>query len=234
MEKLSWLFEPKPHEALAALYRSGDLAQMLPEVHALYGVPQVAEHHPEIDTGVHIEMCLQVAEDLELSPAAKFAVLVHDLGKALTPRSEWPRHFEHERRGVPPVEAICERLAVPPAFERLALLVCEHHLMMHRILEARATTVVQFLADTGMERDATLLADFTGACEADKRGRLGLMHKVYRQGAFLRDARRAIEGLPLPAGTSPQDIDPAIQKRHRERLDVVRPLMHKYLPSAAD
>lgn len=232
MTQLEWLFEPKPHESLAILHRTGDLALVLPEVEALYGVPQSPEHHPEIDTGIHTEMCLQVAEELQLSHAARFAVLVHDLGKALTPKNEWPRHLGHERGGLKPVEAVCERLAVPPYYEKLALLVCEHHLMMHRILEVRATTVVQFLADTGMEQDPTLLSDFVGACEADKRGRLGHMHRGYRQGLFLREARRALEPLPMLPGTTPQDIDREVQERHNARLGAVRPLMHKYMESA--
>lgn len=234
MKHLTWLFEPAPHRALAALHASGELARVLPEVEALYGVPQVALYHPEIDTGIHIEMCLQVAEEMQLSPAARFAVLVHDLGKALSPKKELPKHVDHERRGILPVERVCERLGAPLAFEKLALLVCERHLQCHIVLQARSRTVVQFLNETGMEFDAALLGDFTGACEADARGRGGaLMARPYRQRQFLLEARRAIEPLPMPAGTTSLCETLQAQDRHRDRLNAIRPLMHKYVELAA-
>jgi tRNA nucleotidyltransferase (CCA-adding enzyme) len=234
MKQLTWLFEPEPHKALAILRASGELARILPEVDALYGVPQVAVYHPEVDTGIHIEMCLQVAEELQLSPAARFAVLMHDLGKALTPKEELPKHVDHEHRGIKPVERVCERLGAPLAFEKLALLVCERHLQCHIILQARSRTVVQFLNETGMEYDAALLADFTGACEADARGRGGaLMAKQYKQRLFLLEARRALEPLPMPAGTTPESEVREVQDRHRARLNEIRSLMHKYVEPAA-
>ena len=232
MTKMNWLYEPKPHEALAALQKSGELVNFLPEVSALYGVPQSAEYHPEVDTGIHIEMCLEIAERMELSPAARFAVLVHDLGKAKTPKKDWPKHHDHERSGLRPVNAVCERLWISKYTTELALLVCEHHLTSHRSLEMRATSVVQFMSNTGLEFNPTLLNDFVGACEADKRGRLGSFDKDYRQGQFLREVRQTLEALPMPVGTTAQTVSVEAAEAHNARLRAVRPLMHKYLESA--
>lgn len=232
MSNLNWLYEPNPHLAMAALQKSGALAEFLPEVSALYGVPQSPEYHPEVDTGIHIEMCLEVADRMQLSPAAKFAVLVHDLGKAHTPVDLLPKHHMHEKNGLTPVQAVCDRLWISRYTTDLALLVCEHHLSSHRILEARATTVVQFVFDTGLEFNPTLLADFVASCEADKRGRLGMHDKEYLQGKLLREVCSILQAHPLPTGITAQSGTTESQAFHRARIGAVRPLMHKYLQAA--
>lgn len=218
---LQWLELPAPHEALASLHANGELARLLPEVEALYGVPQNPLHHPEVDTGVHTELCLQLAERLGASPRARFAVLTHDLGKALTPSAEWPKHVDHELRGIEPVRAVCERLAVPEDWQALALLVCEYHLHAHRAFEMRSTSVVKFLQQTRLDSEVhPLFEDFIIACEADKRGRTGKEDKPYDQGAFLRAAMAELRLRPYPEGADM--YAPAGVKVYGERLTAVR------------
>ncbi len=218
---LQWLDAPAPHRTLAALRASGELARLLPEVEALYGVPQNPQHHPEVDTGVHTELCLQMAELLEAAPRARFAVLTHDLGKALTPSTEWPKHVDHEVRGLEPVRAVCERLAVPADWQTLALLVCEYHLHAHRAFEMRSTSVVKFLQQTRLDAELHgLFDDFVVACEADKRGRTGKEANPYAQGAFLRAAMVELRARPYPPGADMYAAEGV--KVYAERLLAVR------------
>lgn len=166
-------------------YTSGRLARDLPEVYALYGVPQKAEHHPEVDTGVHAMLVVQQARLLSSDPAVVFAALVHDLGKALTPSDEWPAHRGHEERGIAPVNAVCDRLGVPADIRRLALLVCEDHLECHRAFEMRPGSIVQWLERNNWLVERTEMQNFLHACEADARGRTGFEHREYLSGHYL-------------------------------------------------
>jgi tRNA nucleotidyltransferase (CCA-adding enzyme) len=217
---LAWLHSQGAAAALRDLRASGQLAATLPEVDALYGVPQNPDHHPEICTGIHTEMCLEMAERLNATPAAKFAVLVHDLGKALTPKHELPKHVDHETRGLPPVAAVCERMGVPEAWRVLALAVCEYHLDAHRALEMRSQSVLRLVERAGLHTDAQYAEDFLTACEADKRGRLGKEDNPYHQGQFLRRVLSATERLP--ALSVEQKPSREWQDRHAARLNVVR------------
>lgn len=217
---LQWLTRIDASVILRDLQRSGALADILPEVAALYGVPQNPDHHPEVCTGLHTEMCLDMAARLNASTAAKFAVLVHDLGKALTPEEEWPKHVDHETKGLVPVAAVCDRLAVPAYWRKLALMVCELHLHAHRAFEMRSKSMLKFLSDSGLETDSALLEDFLVACEADKRGRLCKEEKPYLQGQFIREAAARLQGLYMAPGTLISDA--ASQSLHRARLDAVR------------
>lgn len=214
------LASPEPGNLLQAWHAQGKLAQLMPEVDALFGVPQRAEHHPEVDTGVHTAMCLDMAQRLNASPAARFAVLVHDLGKALTPKAELPMHVDHEKRGLPPVKALCDRFSVPAEWRKLALLVCEYHLHAHRAFEMRSKSMLKLLNETGLEFDLALLEDFVVACEADKRGRLGKTEAAYPQGAYMRQAGLALQGIPMTPGTPL--IDRETQDLHGARLSAVR------------
>lgn len=214
------LTSPTPGELLTGWHASGKLASYLPEVERLFGVPQRPEHHPEVDTGIHVAMCLNMAAHIGASQAARFAVLLHDLGKGLTPADELPRHVDHEKRGLEPVAAVCDRLAVPDYWRKLALLVCEHHLHAHRAFEMRSKSLLRLLNETDLELDSELLEDFVAACEADKRGRLGLQGRAYYQGKALRDAARALQGLYMPPGTAL--TTQAAQELHVQRLAAVR------------
>lgn len=169
-----WMAATDPARILRMHRDNGWLGTHLPEVDALYGVPQPAEHHPEVDTGRHIELALEVAASLSPEPAVRFAVLVHDLGKALTPVSAWPSHVDHETRGVAVVQAVCDRFAVPHAWRELGVLCTRYHLHAHRALAMSARGVVRFFVDSGLLQRPALLQPFLLACEADARGREGL------------------------------------------------------------
>ncbi|WP_049623665.1 multifunctional CCA addition/repair protein [Frateuria defendens] len=204
------LGEAQPSAFLRVLRESGALAVLFPEVDALYGVPQRAEHHPEIDTGRHIELVLDMAA--RIAPGddrVGFSALTHDLGKALTPADELPRHIGHEGRGVKPLRALAARLKVPTEHAALAEAVCRGHLNAHRAFELRPATVLKLLASLDALRRPERLEVFLAACEADARGRTGHEDAPYPQAAYLRRAREAAaavtaapfvaEGLAGPA-----------------------------------
>jgi tRNA nucleotidyltransferase (CCA-adding enzyme) len=186
------LGEPQPSMFLRMLRESGALAVLFPEVDALYGVPQRAEFHPEIDTGVHMEMVLDAAARLAPgNDVVGFCALTHDLGKALTPSDELPRHIGHEHRGVAPLRALAARLKVPTEHAALAELVCREHLNVHRAFELKPATVLKLLGALDALRRPARLELFLAACEADKRGRRGHEHDAYPQADYLRAARAA-------------------------------------------
>lgn len=211
------LAEPAPSAFVRTLRECGALAVVFPEIDALYGVPQSAEHHPEIDCGKHLELvldqCAQLAPGDDL---AGFCALTHDLGKALTPADVLPRHIAHEHRGLAPVAALCERLRVPAEHAALATLTCRHHLDAHRALELKPTTVLSLLEAFDAFRRPERLDPFLAACTADKRGRLGHDHDAYPQAAFLldaRDAARAVTAQPfLDAGLTGTAIGEAMRR----------------------
>ncbi len=181
----------KPAEFVRVLRDCAALRVLLPEVDALFGVPQPEKFHPEIDTGVHLLMALDAAADLANGSAAiVFAVLLHDLGKGLTEQRYWPSHLGHEAAGVALVDAVCERFKVPNAIHDLASKVCARHIRCHRILEARPVTVLRLLERLDAFRDPAILPAFVAACEADFRGRKGLQNRPYPQGEFLQKAYR--------------------------------------------
>jgi tRNA nucleotidyltransferase (CCA-adding enzyme) len=193
MEKA--LGERNPDIFFEVLRSCGALASLLPELEALFGVPQNAEHHPEIDTGVHTMMVLQQAAALSPSTTVRFAALLHDLGKGTTPKTEWPRHIAHEVRGLKLVEAVCKRLAVPNQHRSLALLACEYHTHCHRALELRAKTLMKLFTGTDALRRPERFEEFLLACEADSRGRLGLERRDYPQTDYLRSALATIQAI---------------------------------------
>lgn len=177
----------KPSEFVSVLRQCGALEVLLPEVNALFGVPQPEKYHPEIDTGVHLLMALDAAARLRPGEArVVFAVLMHDLGKGITPEHKWPRHIGHEAAGVPLVDAVCARIKAPNAAHDLARKVCAWHLDCHRILEARPATVLRLLERVDVFRQPDTLADFVSACEADYLGRKGLEDRPYQQGDYLQ------------------------------------------------
>ncbi|HEY2344641.1 MAG TPA: multifunctional CCA addition/repair protein [Xanthomonadaceae bacterium] len=186
------LAEPRPSAFLATLRACGALARVLPEIDALYGVPQRAEFHPEIDTGTHQQMVSDMAATLAPGDVAiGFAALTHDLGKALTPADVLPRHIGHEQAGLAPLTALCERLKVPSAQRELAVAVCREHLNVHRIDELRDATVHDLVARCDGFRKPVLIDRLATVCEADKRGRLGQQDSAYPQAATLRALHRA-------------------------------------------
>ena len=170
----------------------GALAVLLPEVDALFGVPQNEKHHPEIDTGLHVMMAMDVAARQGWPAPVVFAVMMHDLGKARTDPKEWPSHIGHERAGLPLVEAVCQRLRAPTAYRELAARVCLLHLRCHRLMEMRPVKVMSLIEDADLLRRPEGLHPFLQACEADYRGRKGREEKPYPQAARLKTALEAV------------------------------------------
>lgn len=182
------LMATRPSRFFELLRDCGALAVLLPELDRLFGVPQVAEHHPEIDAGIHTLMVVDQTARLDGTLPARFAALVHDLGKGLTPAEQLPRHIGHEKAGLGPIRAVCERLRVSVECRDLALLVGEHHLVAHRALELRPATVVRLFERLDAFRRPQRLEPFLLACKADRRGRTGREEESYPQADFLRRA----------------------------------------------
>ena len=211
------LGERSPSAFVRALRASGALAVVFPEVDALYGVPQRAEYHPEVDTGVHVEMVLDMAA--RLAPGddlVGWCALTHDLGKALTPKDELPRHLRHEHNGVAPLRGLNERLRVPAEHAALSVLVCRHHLEAHRALELRPRTVLELLERLDAFRRPERVRRFLLACEADKRGRLGHEEAPYPQAAFLAAAHAAARAIDASAFVADGFQGPAIGDAMRD------------------
>jgi len=186
----------KPSVFVSVLRECGALEVLLPEVNRLFGVPQPEKYHPEIDTGVHLLMALDIAADLSKGAAnVVFAVLLHDLGKGITPKQELPSHKGHESTGLPLVDSVCRRLKVPNAVHDLARKVCLNHLRCHRILEARPLTALRLLEKLDVFRQPELLPDFTTACEADYLGRKGLENRPYPQAGYLQRVYQAAANI---------------------------------------
>ncbi|HEV2681509.1 MAG TPA: multifunctional CCA addition/repair protein [Rhodanobacter sp.] len=227
------LSEPQPSAFLRVLRECGALAVLFPEIDALYGVPQRAEFHPEIDTGIHVEMVLDAAA--ELAPGddlVGFCALVHDLGKALTPADELPRHVGHEHRGVAPLRALAARLKVPTEHAALAELVCREHLNAHRAFELKPATVLKLLGALDSLRRPARLDAFLTACEADKRGRLGHEHDDYPQAAYLREARAAAAAVDAAGFVAQGMTGPAIgTAMEAARISAITTLRTNQTPS---
>ncbi len=190
------LASAQPSAFLRMLHDCGALAVVLPEVDALYGVPQRAEYHPEIDTGVHQELVSDMAARLAPGDALiGFAALTHDLGKALTPRDRLPRHVGHEHAGLAPLDGLCARLRVPAAHRELAVIACREHLNVHRIAELRDDTLHDLIARCDGFRKPERIGQLALVCECDARGRLGSAENAYPQGGLLRAAHAAASAI---------------------------------------
>ena len=176
-----------PEVFFKVLCDCGALKILFPEIDRLFGVPQTKEYHPEIDTGVHTLMVLEQAVKLSTDTEVRFAALVHDLGKGLTPQNEWPKHINHEQRGIEPVKQLCNRFKTPKSFRELALIVTEYHLIYHRVEELKPATVVKYLQLMDAFRRPERFEKFLLACEADSRGRTGWEDKAFKQPKIFRD-----------------------------------------------
>jgi tRNA nucleotidyltransferase (CCA-adding enzyme) len=221
------LGEARPAVFFEVLRACGALARIFPELEALYGVPQPAQWHPEIDTGVHTLMVLEMAARLSPLTSVRFAALTHDLGKALTPREKWPRHPGHEVASVRLVNDLCARLRVPNELRELAVLVARHHGVVHRAFELRPGTVLELIENTDALRRPERFESFLLACEADARGRTGLEERPYGQADLLRTAlaaARACAPTPEESANLPgPEIAARLRSRRLEALKALRP-----------
>lgn len=210
------LEEHAPQVFFEVLRECGALKIIFPEVDALFGVPQPERWHPEIDTGVHTLMALAMSACLSRAGSVRFAVLTHDLGKADTPREQWPSHPGHETRSAGRIDALCDRLRVPNDYRELALLVALHHGNVHRAHELRASTMLDLLESADAFRRAERFELFLTACEADARGRAGLESREYAQGALLRSALAAAQTI-VPSSDDLAQAGPVIAQRLRQK-----------------
>ena len=193
------LGEPNPEVFIDVLRSCKALAHLFPELDALFGVPQTATHHPEIDTGIHTLMSLQQVAALSTSTCVRFATLLHDLGKAQTPPEEWPRHIAHEERSLPLVKQLCERIAAPKDYKELALMVAQWHTHCHRALELKPATLLKVLQSNDAFRRPERFEQFLVCCEADARGRTGFEEREYPQADFFRRALAATQTIDMAA-----------------------------------
>ncbi|HEY6043460.1 MAG TPA: multifunctional CCA addition/repair protein [Nitrosospira sp.] len=185
------LMEKRPSRMFYALRECSALTRIMPEVNALFGVPQPIQHHPEIDTGVHVMMVIDYAASRNYSLQVRFASLTHDLGKGTTPPEEWPRHIGHEARSVKLVQDLCERIRAPNEVRDLALLVARYHGDVHRALELRPATIANMLQGVDAYRKPERFEEFLQACSCDFHGRPGYAEKPYPQAERMRDAFEA-------------------------------------------
>ncbi len=194
------LMEDNPEVFIQVLHDCGALKALLPEVDVLFGVPQPAEHHPEIDTGVHILSVLQQCARFKHTLNIRWACLLHDLGKGTTDPELWPRHIAHEKHGLPLIKKVNKRFKAPNECAELALLVGEYHTHAHRSLELRPETLLKLLMKFDIMRRPQRFDDFISASEMDSRGRLRLEDCLYPQADYLRQAAatmRAVSVKPL-------------------------------------
>lgn len=222
----------QPSAFLRTLHDTGALAQVLPEVDALYGVPQRVQFHPEIDTGVHQELVCDVAA--RLAPGDDligFAALTHDLGKALTPAELLPRHIGHEQAGLGPLQALCQRLKVPAEHRELAMMACREHLNVHRLAELRDATVHDLLARCDGFRKPARIAQLALVCECDRRGRAGSAEDDYPQGrelVRLHAAACAVSARDLAQqGLSGPQIGQALRRARIKAIAQARAANHR-------
>lgn len=186
------LMEAKPSRMFEVLRACGALQKILPELNALWGVPQPEKHHPEIDTGVHVMMVIDYAAEQAYSLPVRFAALTHDLGKGTTPKEILPRHLGHEERSLKLVQDVSKRLRVPNDCKELAQIVAKFHGKLHQVKEMRPSTVLQFFTDTDAIRQPLRFQDFLAACECDIRGRTGYANCAFPEAGVLKDLLAAV------------------------------------------
>ncbi len=206
------LMEQRPSRMFYALRECSALVRIMPEVDALFGVPQPAQHHPEIDTGVHAMMVIDHAAFRNYSLPVRFASLTHDLGKGTTPPEEWPRHIGHEARSVKLVKDLCERIRVPNEVRDLALLVARYHGDVHRAAELRPVTIANMLQGVDAYRKPERFEEFLQACSCDFHGRPGYAEKPYPQAERLWmafEAARSVDAGAIAAELTKTISNPA-------------------------
>ena len=218
----SALNEDTPSVFFLTLRQCNALPVLLPEVARLFGVPQSAAHHPEIDTGVHTMMVVDMAAQLGSSNSVRFAALCHDLGKGTTPATQLPRHISHEFRGLSLISELCDRIRVPAGHRQIAELVCKYHTHCHRANELRISTILKVLESLDVFRRPQRLDDFLLACEADARGRLGFEDSSYPQAAIFRLSYQAAKQVEIndlvKSGASGKEVKKQLSNRRTKAI----------------
>ncbi|MFS2123947.1 multifunctional CCA addition/repair protein [Pseudomonas sp. Pseusp97] len=217
------LMESRPDVFIQVLRNCGALAVLMPEVDALFGVPQPPQHHPEVDTGEHVLAVLRECAKHDQPLSVRWACLVHDVGKGETREEEWPKHHAHEHLGLPLIDAINARFKVPRDCQELARLVGEYHTHCHRALELRPNTLLELLQSFDVYRRPQRFEEFIAASEMDARGRHGLEERAYPQADYLRGAAQAARAVAvqplLEKGYKGAELGEALK---RERLAALK------------
>jgi tRNA nucleotidyltransferase (CCA-adding enzyme) len=224
------LMEARPSRVLEVLRECGALARLLPDVDRLWGVPQPPEQHPEVDTGVHLLLVLDMCARLQAPLAVRFAALCHDLGKGSTPRADWPRHSRHEDRSAKLAAALAKRWRVPSDCRELALIVAREHTHVHTSAALSAVALMRLLERCDALRRPERFAQVLLACECDARGRTGLAERTYAQGQRLERAlaaARAVDATLVAAHAQQRGLaDAAIgQAIHAARVRAVEKVL---------
>ncbi|GIU41336.1 multifunctional CCA tRNA nucleotidyl transferase/2'3'-cyclic phosphodiesterase/2'nucleotidase/phosphatase [Shewanella colwelliana] len=211
-----------PQVFIEVLRQCHALPILFPEIEALFGVPQPEKWHPEIDTGIHTLMVLEQSAALSSNNAVRFAALVHDLGKALSPKESLPKHHGHGQKGLAPIKALCERIRVPNEYRDLALLVSDLHQNIHQAFELRPETIIKQFDKADLWRKPERLAQILLACEADMKGRTGFEAQDYPQANYLTSCFNAAKNIDIKpiiaSGFKGADIKTELQ---RQRIEVV-------------
>jgi len=221
----SSLNQETPSAFFETLRACGALKVILPEIDCLYGIPQTKMWHPEVDTGIHAMLAIDQAKNLDNDVA--FAVMVHDLGKGITPKDVLPSHRGHEAAGVPLVKAVCARFKVPNHYKKLAVLVCRWHLLAHTVVELKPETIEKLFSRLDGYRQPKLVEKFIQACQADATGRWGEEFQRYPQADILRQlfkAARKIDKQPLfDAGLQGRELGEAIRQLRVAAIQSIKP-----------
>ena len=211
------LDEDSPSVFFLVLRQCNALAVLLPEIERLFGVPQTVTHHPEIDTGVHTMMVVDMAARLGADNSVRFAALCHDLGKGSTAADKLPRHIAHEKKGLSLIENLCGRLRIPAGHRKMAELVCQYHTHCHRAADLKISTILNVLEHLDVFRRPQRLHGFLLACEADARGRLGYEDSSYPQAEMFRLCFKAASQVDIKdlvnAGVTGKEIQSQLRKR---------------------
>ncbi len=217
------LMEEKPSRMFEVLRACGALKKIMPELDALWGVPQPANHHPEVDTGVHVMMVIDYAADKQYQLPVRFAALMHDLGKGTTPIDILPRHIGHEQRSVDLLHVLSKRLRVPNDCKELAHIVAKFHGKVHQVKEMRSETLLKFLVDTDAIRQPERFHDFLLACECDIRGRTGYETQAFEEAGLLMSLLKAASevdaGAVAKLHDAPEKIKQAVYEARLNALE---------------
>lgn len=224
------LTEKNPEVFFSVLRDTGALKVLFPEIDAMFGVPQTATYHPEVDTGIHSLMSLQQAVLLSQDAKIRFASLIHDLGKATTPADILPRHIGHEERSVPLVENLCQRIKCPMDYKELALITAKWHTHCHRALDLRPASILKLLLGLDAFRRKERFQEFLICCEADARGRTGFEDREYPQRQYLQQALDICQQVTakefVDAGLTGNNIQQAMNQK---RIYLLREFKKSYV-----
>lgn len=216
------LTEQSPWVYFETLRECGALQVLFPELDKLFGIPQPELHHPEIDTGIHSMMSLKAACEFSESISVRFAALIHDLGKGLTPISEWPKHHGHEKKGLAPIKALCSRLKAPNEVRTLSLLAGEFHTHVHRAFELKPATLLKVIKSSDAFRNNERFRQLLLVCEADAKGRTGFEANKYPQRQYFLDAFDAAKAVEvselIDQGFSGKELGQALLRSQQESI----------------